>query len=175
MDCTGKIVSVNRDWQNGKLNITIQIDEEPVNEINDLSRCEKLSIKVDKFKKRRSLDSNAYCWLLIQKIAEATNSDKWTVYLEMLQRYSREFTHIIVKEKAVDTFRQLYRTCIDLGEVTINGQKGHQLQVYFGSSTFDSKAMQVFLDGITSECNDLGIDTMTPDEIARLNSLWQSN
>lgn len=175
MDCTGKIVSVNRDWQTNKLNITFQIDEEPTNEINRLGLCEKLNIEVKKYRQRRSLDSNAYCWLLIQKIAEATNSDKWTVYLEMLQRYSREFTHIIVKEKAVDTFRQLYRTCIDLGEVTINGQKGHQLQVYFGSSTFDTKAMSVFLNGIVSECNDLGIDTMTPNEIARLNSLWQSN
>lgn len=172
MDCTGKIVSVNRDWQSGKLNITFQIDGEPTNEINTLSQCEKLSLDVKKFRQKRSLDANAYSWVLMQKIAEATNSDKWTVYLEMLQRYSREFTHIIVKEKAVDTFRQLYRTCIDLGEVTINGIKAHQLQVYYGSSTFDSKAMQVFLDGITSECNDLGIDVATPDEIERMKSLW---
>lgn len=175
MDCTGKIVSVNRDWQTNKLNITFQIDEEPTNEINTLSQCEKLSIDVKKFRQKRSLDANSYCWLLLQKIAEATNSDKWTVYLEMLQRYSREFTHIIVKKKAVDTFRQLYRTCIDLGEVSINGTKGHQLQVYYGSSTFDTKAMSVFIDGIVSECKELGIDTMTYDELERMKSLWQSD
>lgn len=175
MDCTGKIVSVNRDWQTNKLNITFQIDEEPTNEINRLALCEKLNIDIKKYKQKRSLDANAYSWVLMQKIAEATQSDKHTVYLEMLQRYSREFTHIICKEKAVDTFRQLYRTCIDLGEVTINSTKGHQLQVYYGSSTFDTKAMSVFIDGIVSECKELGIDVITPDELERMKSLWQSN
>ena len=172
MDCTGKLVSVSRDWQTKKLNITFQLNEEPVNDINELATCEKLRIEVDKYKEKRSKDANSYAWLLMQKIAEATQSDKWTVYLEMLQRYSREFTHIICKENAVDTFRQLYRTCIDLGEVNINGTKGHQLQVYYGSSTFDTKAMSVFIDGIVSECKELDIDVVTPDELERMKSLW---
>ena len=65
-----------------------------------------------------------------------------------------------------------FRTCVDLGEVSVNGQAGHQLQVYFGSSTFDTKEMSVFLDGIVSECKELGIETATPDELERMKQKW---
>jgi hypothetical protein len=44
--------------------------------------------------------------------------------------------------------------------------------VYKGSSEFDTKEMSIFIDGIVSEAKELGIETMTPNEIARLNGLW---
>jgi hypothetical protein len=68
--------------------------------------------------------------------------------------------------------KALYRTTIDLGEVTVGDMTGHQLQVYFGSSTFDTKEMSVFIDGIVSECQMLGIQTETPAELERMKSLW---
>lgn len=172
MDVTGKILSVQRDWKNGKINITFQLNEEPTEEINKLGQCEKLSIVAKKFRKKRSLDANAYAWVLMQKIAESINSDRWSVYLEMLQKYSREFTFVICKENAVDRLKELYRTCIDYGEVNVNGKEGHQVQVFFGSSTFDSKAMSVFIDGIVYECKQLGIETMPPDDLKRMVEQW---
>lgn len=60
----------------------------------------------------------------------------------------------------------------ELGEVTVNGKTGVQLQCYFGSSTYDAKEMSVLIDGVVSECKEMGIETMTPDEIARLKSEW---
>ena len=172
MECTGRLLSVQRDWQTNKLNITFQINEEPTNSINKISNCEKLSITAKRYRQKRSLDANAYAWVLMQKIAEAIHSDKWTVYLELFQKYSREFTFVICKEKAIDKLKELYRTCIDLGEIEVNGIKGHQIQVFYGSSTFDSKAMSVFIDGIVSECKELGIDTMPPDELKRMVAMW---
>lgn len=175
MDCTGKIQNITKDYMSGQLQITFAINEpsaaQAVNEIKD---CEKLSIRAVKHREKRSLDSNAYAWVLMQKIAEAINSDKWAVYLVMLQKYSREFTFVICKEKAIDKLKELYRTCVDLGEVNVNGTTGHQMQVFFGSSTFDTKAMSVFIDGIVSECKDLGIETLPPDELERMKSAWQS-
>ena len=174
MECTGKIIGAGQDWQTGKLRLTFEINEKGATEqLNEIADCEKLSIKATKYREKRSLDANAYCWALLQKLAEANKSDKWTMYLQCLQRYSRAFTHVIVKAAAVEKMKELYRTCIDLGEVSVNGQAGHQLQVYFGSSTFDSKEMSVFIDGIVSECQELGIETKTPEEIARMKATWQ--
>lgn len=173
MECTGKLLSAQRDWKTNKINLTFQIDEEPENDINALASCEKLSISAKKYMKRRSLDANAYAWVLMQKIAEKINSDKWSVYLVMLQKYSKEFTFVICKEKAIDRLKELYRTCVDLGEVKVNGTEGHQMQVFFGSSTFDSKAMAVFIDGIILECKELSIDTMPPAEVERMLNQWQ--
>lgn len=172
MDTTGRLVSVARDIVSKKLMVSFVIDTEPVDDLNNLAQLEKIDIKAGRHKKKRSLDSNAYAWVLMQKIAEAINSDKWSVYLVMLQKYSREFTFVICKEKAIEKLKELYRTCVDLGEVNVNGTTGHQMQVFFGSSTFDTKAMSVFIDGIVSECKDLGIETLPLDELERMKSAW---
>lgn len=174
MEFTGKIQNVAKDWQTGQFHITFTVNEPyAINEIDSIKSCEKLNIKAVKHREKRSLDSNAYAWVLMQKIAEAVHSDKWSIYLEMLQKYSREFTFVICKEKAVDRLKELYRTCVDLGEVNVNGQEGHQIQVFFGSSTFDTKAMSVFIDGIVSECKELDIETLPPAELERMKAEWQ--
>lgn len=175
MDCTGRLVEVSKNWENNKFRLTYEVNEDVTGEVNSIKECEQLNISAKRFRKKRSLDANSYCWVLLQKLAEANKSDKWTMYLECLQRYSRAFTHIIVKEKAVKRMMEMYRTSIDLGEVTVNGQTGHQLQVYYGSSTFDSKEMSVFIDGIVSECKEHDIQTMTPAEIERMKASWQSS
>lgn len=175
MQFTGKVLSVGTDWVTGQKNITFTINEpSAMNEVNNLMAVDKLKIEAVKYRAKRSLDSNAYAWVLMQKIAEVANTDKWTIYLRCLQRYSRAFTHVIVKPEAVDKMKEMYRTCIDLGEITVNGRTGHQLQVYFGSSQFDTKEMAVFIDGIVSECKELGIETLPPDELERMKLAWQS-
>lgn len=171
MECTGRITETSHNWETGRLRVTFELNEVP-EDINNIASCEKLSIKADKHREKRSLDANGYCWALLQKLAEANKSDKWTMYIQCLQRYSRAFTHLIVKEAAVERVKKDYRASIDLGEVTVNGQTGRQLQVYFGSSTFDSKEMSVFIDGIISECKELGIETETPAEVERMKAAW---
>ena len=45
-------------------------------------------------------------------------------------------------------------------------------KIFKGSSEFDSREMSIFIDGVVSEAQELGIDTRTPEEIANLKSLW---
>ena len=172
MEFTGELKGIVRDWNTNQFNITFSINEnQVVNEVDKLKDC-KLSIKAVKHREKRSLDSNAYAWVLMQKIAEAINSNKWDVYLELLQKYSRSFTHVIIKPEAIDKMKELYRTCVDLGEISVNGITGHQLQVFYGSSTFNTKEMSVFIDGIVSECKELGIETLAPEELERMKAQW---
>ena len=172
MEFTGEFVNASKDWKSGKWNITFTCeDESALQEIDEIKDA-KLNIVVKKHRNKRSLDSNAYAWVLMQKIAEEIGKSKWEVYLDMLQRYSKAFTHLIVKPNAVDAVMSMYRTAIDLGEIVVNGQRGHQLQVYFGSSTFNTDEMQVFLTGIVETAKEMGIQTETPEEIARMNATW---
>ena len=151
--------------------ITLELDYLDPNELNDL-REHDLRIEIKRWREKRSLDANALAWVLMQKIAEKVHSDKWSIYMDMLQRYSRAFTHIIVKPQAVAAVMEMYRTAIDLGEILVDGEKGHQLQVYFGSSQFDSHEMSVFIDGLMSECRELGIPTISDEEAERMVSEW---
>lgn len=172
MEFTGKLQNVSRDWKTGQWNITFTINEaSAINEVNNIQSCEKLSIKAVKHRNKRSLDANAYCWVILQKIAEVLHQDKWNVYLEMLGKYG-VFTHIIVKPNVVDKVKEEWRTVKELGEVSVNGITGIQLQCYFGSSTYNTKEMSVLIDGIVYEAKELGIETLPPDELERMKIEW---
>ena len=171
MDCTGKLHTVNRDWNTGKIIISFELNEEPTEAINDISSCEKLSIRAVKYRNRRSLDANAYMWVLLQKMADKLHRDKWGLYLDMLGQYG-VFTHIIVKPHMVEKVKNEWRAVKELGEVCVNGTTGIQLQCYFGSSTYDTKEMSVLIDGVVSEARELGIETLPPEELERMKAQW---
>lgn len=172
MDFRGEFLTASKDWKSGKWTVTFTIDDEAALYQIDKIKDKPLDISAKKHRNKRSLDSNAYAWVLIQKIAEAIHSDKQTVYMDMLKQYSRAFTHVIVHPSAVEAVMAMYSTAIDLGEIDVNGKRGHQLQVYFGSSTFDTKEMSVFIDGIVETCRELNIETIPPDELERMKKAW---
>lgn len=156
--------------------ITLTTDDRRI----DISRLreatakgKQLSVEIKHHRKRRSLDANAYLWVLLGKMAEVLRTDKDEIYLMMLERYG-VYTHIIAKPHVVEQVKAQWRTVRELGEVIVNGQKGIQLQCYFGSSTYDTKQMSVLIDGVVSECQELGIDTLPPDEIQDLKNRWGS-
>lgn len=171
MDFRGELVAAAKDWSTGKWTVTFTCEESALPYLDEL-KGKDLAITAKKYRNRRSLDSNAYAWVLIQKIAEAIHSDKQTVYLDMLKQYSRAFEHIIVSPEAVEAVTRVYATTIDLGEVTVDGKTGRQLQIYFGSSTFDTKEMSVFIDGLVETCKELGLETLPPDELERMKQAW---
>jgi hypothetical protein len=174
MEFTGKIQNVSKDWQTGQFQITFTVNEAAaINEVNHIQSCEKLNIKAVKHRERRSLDANAYMWVLLQKMAEMLHQDKWNIYLEMLGRYG-VFTHIIVKPNVVEKVKEEWRTVKELGEVCVNGTTGIQLQCYFGSSTYNSKEMSVLIDGVVSEAKEMGIETLPPEELERIKAAWQN-
>ena len=171
MECTGKLKSVSKNWISRKWEVTFEINEDITASIDKI-RDKMLNLTAKIHREKRSLDANAYAWVLMQKIAEAIHTDKWSVYLMMLERYSPVFTHIIVRPEAVERVMGEWRTVKVLGTIQVNGSSGIQLQCYFGSSTFDSKEMASFIDGIVSECKEMGIETLPPDEIERMRREW---
>jgi len=93
------------------------------------------------------------------------------LYEDMICRYG-VFTHIVVKPSMVERVKEEWRAVRELGEVTVNGKTGIQLQCYFGSSTYNTKEMSVLIDGIVNECKEQGIETLTPEEIADMKRKW---
>lgn len=174
MEFIGKFHDLNFNPFTKKKIVSFECDEINQEEINGIIEKE-LTIEAKIKRNRRSLNANAYAWVLMSKIAGAMNppTTKEFVYLEMLKRYSEKCCYIIVKEEAIESFSREWRTFVDLGEVNIKGTKAHQLQCFFGSSTFDSKEMSVFLNGIVSEAQEMGIETKTPNQIRELKELWR--
>ena len=171
---TGTITGINNNVIDGSTSVTFAVNEgrKVVREYERLKDVDKLRIKVDKYREKRSLNANAYLWALLQKMAEVLNTTKDELYIQMLDVYG-QFTFIIVKPEAVERVKSKWRTCRDMGELHINGQVGIQLQCFYGSSTYDTREMSKLIDGVVYECKELGIETLTPAELERMKSSWR--
>lgn len=175
MNFTGKIQNIAKDWQTGHLLITFDISESPViSEIESLKDCEKLSIEAKKYRAKRSLDANAYAWVLFTKIAEVVRSSKDEIYENMLQKYG----HLYKDDDGYVTIT--VRADVDMSKVQghwkfykSNGKFSSYLMIK-GSSEYDTAEMAKFIDAVVLEAKELGIETATPDEIERMKTLWQS-
>lgn len=172
MEFTGTIKSINKDFFTNNLEITFTCNENSIlAEYEKLKDCKKLRIKAVQYREKRSLDANAYLWVLLGKIATVLRADKWDIYLKMLKRYGK-YTYIVVKPSVVDAVKKQWREVEELGEISVNGQTGIQLLCYFGSSTYDTQEMAVLIDGVIGEAQELEIETLPPAEIRRMKEQW---
>jgi hypothetical protein len=136
-----------------------------------IAKGKALSVEIKQHRQKRSLDSNAYAWAMINEIGNVLRMSKDEVYLMMLKRYGQSAI-ISVQDIAVETLRKTVKYYEEIGEATLNGKHFKHFKVYAGSSEYDTREMSIFIDGIVSEAKDLGIETMTPDELANLKSQW---
>lgn len=171
MRVSGKIVGANIDFKTHKPTISFEVNElsdfkQMVDEYKD---CERLSIEVKPFRKRRSLDSNNYAWHLINEIANVLRASKEEIYLNMLKRYGQSDLISVLSCVPIHHYVKYYE---EMGEGVVNGRVFKHYKVYKGSSEFDTREMSIFIDGVVSEAKELGIQTETPEQIARLKALW---
>lgn len=122
--------------------------------------------EIKEYKEKRSLSQNAYAWKLIMKLANVLRKSKEEVYLQMLKDYGQSEIVVILSKVNPYGYFKYYDKVRD---VIIKGNQFTQYKIYKGSSEYDSKEMSIFIDGIIQECQNVGIETMTLDEIARLN------
>ena len=177
MKVTGKIVGASIDFKTGKPTISFEVNERNDFEllVDEMKGLEKLSIEIKPFRQRRSLDANAYCWVLIDKIAESFGESKESVYRQYITNIGGNSEVVCVKNNAVERLCQGWQRNglgwqTETFESKIEGCTN--VTLYYGSSAYDSAQMSRLLDLIVQDCKQLGIPTETPNEIARLKSMW---
>ena len=176
-ELTGKIHSVSVDYFSGKPMVTFALNE--VNSaremVDELKSLEKLSLKIGKFKQKRSLDANDYCWTLIGKIAEKTNVPKEEVYREAIRGIGGNYDVVCIKEDAADSLRSAWeRNGIGWQtEVMLSKLDGcTNVLLYYGSSTYDTEQMSRLIENILQDCKALGIEVKPQEEIDSLLKNW---
>lgn len=177
MKITGRIVGANIDFRTGKPQITFEVNES--NEfgtlVDELKDKDKLSIEVKPFRVKRSLDANAYCWVLIDKLAEKMGESKVAIYREYIKHIGGNSEIVCVKEKAAKRLCEGWqRNGLGWQTDTIPSKiKGCvNVVLYYGSSVYDTAQMSRLLDFVIYDCKEFGIPTETPDQIAEMKSRW---
>lgn len=171
MQCTGILKEPSIDFTTGKLILAVQVNEDVREQYNKLSGCD-LDIKIVKHRKKRSLDANAYAWVLMSKIAQKLGTSKDEVYEDALRKYPIPFEsengYVVISIKSEIDISMLPGHWMMIKD---NGQfKGYMMLK--GSSEYDTREMARFIDGIIYDAKELGIQTETPDEIERMKAMW---
>lgn len=142
------------------------------------------TVEIKEYRRKRSLDANAYCWVLIDKLAEKLHHDlktdrtsvKEQIYRHAIKDIGGVSDTVCAPDKAVESIINGWQSK-GLGWQTetfkskIDGCTN--ITLYYGSSTYDSKQMSRLIDSIVQECKTVGIETMPPDKLKGLIEQWK--
>lgn len=174
MISTGIITDINIDFNTRKPKISLLLDTNEINIVEELKNENKLNVELKKYKKKRSLDANAYMWVLVSKIQEKLNIPKEDIYRDAIKNIG-VYEVIPVKDEAVERFIEAWKHN-GLGwvcETTKSKLEGFtNVIAYYGSSTYNTKEMSRLVDLIVQECKQLNIETMTPEQLSILKEEW---
>lgn len=130
-----------------------------------------LKAEIKPFKAKRSLNANAYAFVLIDKLAEKLNISPEDVYKNAIKHIGGVSTIVCCQNRAVESFRSGWESN-GIGwqtEVLDSKLDGcTNIICYYGSSTYDSVQMKRLIDFVVQDCKAVGIETMTPAELERL-------
>ena len=180
---TGKIVGTYQAYNVNKFRLVIEInEEEDAREAYDrLCDKDKITIELKEFRERRSLNANAYFHVLVDKIAKSMKPPLTPTRCKNLlikdygQPMYEDGVPVIIKSNIpIDKMLEIdeihcYPTYSPNATEEVTFYK-----VYRPTHEYNSAEMSLLIDGAVETAKELGIETETPDEIARLKALWKA-
>lgn len=115
----------------------------------------------NKAKRKRTLTQNSYYWALLSELAGALGLSNDELHFQLLKRYSTPQPFVTFKNVDVSKFMRYY-------EKRAENDRCISYLFYTPSSEMDTKEFKRLLDGLISECQEVGINTLNADEIALL-------
>lgn len=133
-------------------------------------------LDIKEHRKKRSLDANAYAWVLIGRLADSMRITPVEVYRQAIQNIGGNFEILPIKDVAVDHFIKIWEAkglgwpCVDMGPSRIFGYRN--IRAYYGSSTYDTRQMSQLIDILVQDCKSLDIETLSEREQSLLVEKW---
>lgn len=133
-----------------------------------------LEVDIHEKRKKRSINANSYAWLLLNEIAKNLLTTSVEVYKEIVKEVG-PYEPMVVPKEGLETFRKVWESNGYGWVTTIEQVRGNNvyLRAYFGSSTYDSKQMARLIDEIVREAKQLGIETLTPNQLEEMKQAWR--
>lgn len=141
----------------------------------DKYRDKVLAVNLKPYRKKRSTTSNGYYWILVRELCNKLRISQTEMHNRLLADYGQELIIDGVMDYSLkDHNFQWLRS--EEGHYKPSGRSvtlpdGTVLDIYWtvrGSSTYNTEEMSILIDGAIQECKELGIETMTPEELQRL-------
>jgi hypothetical protein len=172
---TGKLTDFSY-GRNRKQRITIELDQDFRDQYDELADVI-VDVTIKKHFNRRSLSANAYFHVLVNKIAAKQNIGDDACKAMLVMEYGAlartedgQTVGFKLPSKVDVTSIYPYAKCFDTREE--DGILFNCYLVYKETHTMDSKEMARLIDGAVYEAKELGIETDTPEQLARYKWQW---
>lgn len=152
----GELIKAERDGNACKVIALLYDAPAVLDKVIKLSGKE-VNITISEPKEKRSLDSNAYFWLLVNKLADKLHTSKEEMYLKLLKDYGQSI--VVTVKSGLDLSQAGFKYYEVLKDGLINGKPFTAYKVFIGSSQYTKDQMSVLIDGAVQECKELGIET----------------
>lgn len=188
MEFTGRFVGGLRiDVDSRRMEMTVQCDRDDIGgEWDDLRKNERLVFSVKEYKRKRSLDANAYYWVLVTKLAKVLNLSKPHLHNILLRRYGQpeiidgQMVFLVLpdsesgtrKADEAETYHIRPTSQVKTG---VDGKMYRTYVMLRGSSTYNTAEMSELIDGLVSECKEQGIETLPEEELKRMMQMYEQN
>lgn len=178
LQTTGIILKTDTDTNTRKLKISLLVDVNNKEVVEKLKSENKLCIELKKWRQKRSLDANSYCWVLCDKIAKELCKDgtivtKEDVYKDAILQIG-SFEPFIVQEKTYMNFKRIWEKQ-GLGflvQEVSKKDKCIKVNCYYGSSTYNTKEMSLLIEDLIELAKTLNVETKSQSEIDSLLKEW---
>lgn len=178
IEITGKLLTAYKDMTDGGLRLVFASESDFNSDIEEILACDKIRLKIAKYRAKRSLDANAYYWVLLSKLARVLQTSNAELHNLMLSRYGQPWIvvdalHLAMlpdtekTEKLVKQSEEYHLRPTSQVTTLADGKEYRTYITMRGSSTYNTEEMARLLDGLISECKAVGMtdgEIMTPDE-----------
>lgn len=161
------------------LSLSPQQAQEGVQELKKvLGNGKYLQVEIKQYRKRRSLDANAYFHVLVGKLAQALNIGEEEAKVNLVLDYGAVMTDaeggkVGFKLPASVDVNSIYKYAKWFDTRVEDGKEFHCYIVYEHTRNYSTKQMARLIDGAVYECQNLGIETASPAELESLKNSWK--
>lgn len=189
MECTGRFKGLGIDLMSKQQRLEIEVDNDIREEYEALRDKPKLKIKITKYKKKRSLDANAYYWVLLTKFAKALRLSNPEAHNMMLRGYGQseifdgKAVYVTIpdteeSEKKVNNATDYHLAPTSQVRMGNDDVMYRTYRLLRGSRTYNTKEMSRLIDGLITCCREAGIpdsEIATPNEKELLKEKYNVN
>ena len=157
--------------------MTLELDEDFRKKFDQFKEKD-LELSLKKWREKRSITANAYCWNLIDKIAEKRRMSKLEVYRNAIRDIGGVSELVCIQNRAVDSLKSTWSS-FGIGwqveELDTNIPGWTNLILYKGSSVYDKAQMAALIDSLVQDAQSIGIETRPQEEIDSLLKEYEKN
>lgn len=174
METRGRINAVTKDWKTDGLMITFAVNSVPT-DLEDLQDKD-LDVIAKVHREKRSLNANSYFHVLSGKIAEKAGTSLSHEKNRLIREYGQyEYIDGMIPTITVNALFEDKMLDMEGVHLKVIERPGETVKMAFlrGSHTYNTAEMSRLIDAAVEEAKELGVETMTPEQLERMKAAWK--